>query len=199
MKKVPVLSVDFYEFKCPEEILNPIKDHLFNVQKFKKNENNLISTESLEFPDLEDWIHQCLDLVKKDKFTNVTYDLKISQIWANRTKKFQFHHKHYHPNSIVSGILYLNVNQGYGQTHFFMKDPWWHVHNEGFLKLTEGNNDYAVEIQGAPIPEEGKLVIFPSSIMHTTHPHTSLEDRFTISFNSFFRGTNNRFTLKLTL
>lgn len=199
MIKKPLLSVDFYEFQCPKDIYEPVKDHLKNSTEFRKNENNLISYQ-LQNDAMEAWINDCLSKVQQDKFTGSSFELKVTTIWANKANKLQFHHKHFHPNSIVSGILYLNVNEGYGKTNFFMKDPWWSIHNEGFLKLLDGNtNDASVEILAQAEPEEGKMIVFPSTIWHSVQPHKNMSARYTVSFNSFFRGTNPRHTLQLTL
>ena len=36
--------------------------------------------------------------------------LKIAQSWANYTKENQWHHKHAHPNSLVSGVFYVKAD-----------------------------------------------------------------------------------------
>jgi hypothetical protein len=33
----------------------------------------------------------------------------VTQSWLNWTKPGQWHHKHSHPNSLYSGVLYLDV------------------------------------------------------------------------------------------
>jgi hypothetical protein len=32
----------------------------------------------------------------------------ITQSWLNYTETNQYHHKHEHPNSLVSGVFYVN-------------------------------------------------------------------------------------------
>lgn len=199
MIKKQILSIDFYEFRCPKNIYEPVKDHLKNSAEFRKNENNLISYQ-LKNDAMESWINDCLKELQQDKFVGSCYDLKVTTIWANKANKLQFHHKHFHPNSIVSGILYLNVNEGYGKTNFYLKDPWWKIHNDGYLKLLDTNtNDAAVEIVAQAEPEEGKMIMFPSMIWHSVQPHKNMSERLTVSFNSYFRGSNSRHTLQLTL
>jgi hypothetical protein len=34
----------------------------------------------------------------------------ITQSWINYTENNEYHHEHHHPNSIVSGVVYLNSN-----------------------------------------------------------------------------------------
>ena len=50
-----------------------------------------------------------------DYFTTVynpkhQVNLKITQSWTNYTDKGQFHHKHAHPNSFVSGVFYIQTD-----------------------------------------------------------------------------------------
>ena len=35
----------------------------------------------------------------------------ITQSWLNYTEKNQYHHKHAHPNSLVSGVMYINSDE----------------------------------------------------------------------------------------
>ena len=34
----------------------------------------------------------------------------VTQAWLNYTKPGQYHHKHQHPNSFLSGVLYINAD-----------------------------------------------------------------------------------------
>jgi uncharacterized protein (TIGR02466 family) len=38
-------------------------------------------------------------------------NLKITQSWTNYTDKGQYHHKHEHPNSFVSGVFYVQADR----------------------------------------------------------------------------------------
>ena len=35
----------------------------------------------------------------------------ITQSWLNYTKENEYHHSHAHPNSFVSGVLYIDANK----------------------------------------------------------------------------------------
>ena len=35
--------------------------------------------------------------------------MRLTQSWLNYTKAGQYHHKHAHPNSFISGVLYLKA------------------------------------------------------------------------------------------
>ena len=46
----------------------------------------------------------------------------ITQSWLNYTETKQFHHRHEHPNSIVSGVFYINCHEEFDKIKFFKKD-----------------------------------------------------------------------------
>ena len=45
--------------------------------------------------------------------------LEITQSWINYTKTGQYHHKHAHPNSIVSGVFYIQAAKDVDRIYFF--------------------------------------------------------------------------------
>ena len=45
--------------------------------------------------------------------------LQITQSWLNYTNPGQFHHKHTHPNSILSGVFYMKTDPVYDKVVFF--------------------------------------------------------------------------------
>jgi hypothetical protein len=38
-------------------------------------------------------------------------ELYITQSWLNYTEENQYHHRHEHPNSVVSGVLYFDSDK----------------------------------------------------------------------------------------
>jgi hypothetical protein len=63
--------------------------------------------------------------------------LRLTQSWLNYTKPGEFHHKHAHPNSFVSGVLYLKAARERDKIYFYrdgyqqIKLPTdnWNLHN----------------------------------------------------------------------
>jgi uncharacterized protein (TIGR02466 family) len=65
-----------------------------------------------------------LDLRVKDYFQKVISPTDaitpyITQSWLNYTETNQYHHKHAHPNSIVSGVFYINCHEELDKIKFF--------------------------------------------------------------------------------
>jgi uncharacterized protein (TIGR02466 family) len=107
--------------------------------------------------------------------------LVITQSWANKASAGQAHHRHWHPNSFMSGVFYLTSGES-GQTHFFQKDPW-----RNFF-LVSGNSTADDRLTQTEMPIAGKLLLFPSSLVHSVAPFKSDDVRITISFNVFPEG-----------
>lgn len=181
-----LVSVPYYEFQAPDSLMNKLIEIVNNIN-FIKSEFNKVSETSLNIPDLENWINQCLHDVQIKVFPKLTSKLKITGMWANKSSKMQYHHKHSHANSIVSGILYLTDSIKGGNTIFYMKDPWYQIHNDGHI-LLDPNGNSTIEIQSNIQPKYGKLIIFPSTIQHNVTPIIDNSIRYTIAFNTFLDG-----------
>ena len=105
----------------------------------------------------------------------------ITQSWANYTDKGQYHHKHAHPNSIISGVFYPQADRESDRIYFYkdgyerIKVPtenWNHLNSESWWYET-----------GA-----GDLIIFPSNLTHMVQTKQGDGTRISISFNTFVKG-----------
>jgi len=104
--------------------------------------------------------------------------LKITQSWLNWTKPNQYHHKHAHPNSLISGCYYVNAHkdsdkiffyrEGYQQIKFPPAE--WNAYNSESWWYSVGTGD---------------LVLFPSSLTHMVQPVEGEDTRISLAFNTF--------------
>jgi hypothetical protein len=94
-------------------------------------------------------------------------------------------HLHLHPQSIVSGILYFSDEES-GKTIFKAPNPWYKVQIENFLQLTNKNSQLFLKQEIKP--ERGKLILFPSTVLHEVGVHTGNHSRYTLAFNTFVSG-----------
>jgi len=111
-----------------------------------------------------------------------TEDLLISQFpknftlngWRVKLMKSGYQKPHIHSSGWVSGVLYLKVPKK-------MKG------NEGSIAFSLHGYDYRKEKEDIPakehLPSEGELVLFPSSLFHSTIPFESDEERQCIAFD----------------
>ena len=120
--------------------------------------------------------------------TNVK--LGITQSWLNVTKSNEYHHKHAHPNSIVSGVFYINADPKLDKIYFF-KDEYQTI------KITARDfNTFNSESWWFPVGT-GDIVLFPSSTIHMVEHVKAEDDRISLAFNTFpigYIGDDNSLT-----
>lgn len=105
-------------------------------------------------------------------------NLKITQSWLNWTKPGQHHHKHSHPNSLISGCFYVNANKNTDKIFFFKED-----YRQLVMPPIEWNA-YNSESWWYPVGS-GDLILFPSSLTHMVQPVEGDETRISLAFNTF--------------
>jgi uncharacterized protein (TIGR02466 family) len=108
-------------------------------------------------------------------------EVYITQSWANYTKPGQFHHRHRHPNSWISGVFYVNADKENDKI-FFYKDGY----NQIDLPPSDWNqwNSKSWWFEA----ETGGLILFPSSLEHMVQCVTAENERISIAFNTFLKG-----------
>ena len=167
-----------------------------NKKQTYKNEGNLTSNNNYvlnekPFKDLK--LH--LDLRVTDYFNKVICPNNevtpyITQSWLNYTEKKQYHHKHSHPNSLVSGVLYLNSDEKFDRILFF-KDTY-----PGIVFETKNYNLWNSHSWYIPV-KTGDIVMFPSSLTHMVETKEGDNTRISLAFNVFVKGKigiNNKLT-----
>ena len=135
-----------------------------------------------ELKDLQTIIQQHLDNYFKAVYnTSNNVALQITQSWLTLSRKGESHHSHTHPNSVVSGVLYVNVAGNDGINFYRNEENLWFE-----LEPSETNyyNSYKIHVA----TKVGDLVLFPSSVKHGVNKVTEDIKRVSLSFNTFFSG-----------
>lgn len=104
--------------------------------------------------------------------------LRVTQSWINYTEPGQFHHKHAHPNSFISGVFYPQANKETDKIYFYrdgfqmikLPPQEWNVWNSESWWFEVGTGD---------------LVLFPSSLTHMVETVQGEQTRISLSFNTF--------------
>tara|TARA_R110000822_G_scaffold79520_2_gene190157 strand:- start:405 stop:1019 length:615 start_codon:yes stop_codon:yes gene_type:complete len=105
----------------------------------------------------------------------------ITQSWLNYTDKNQYHHIHQHPNSLVSGVLYINADEKYDKIKF-------HDKQYNCFKITPKDyNMYNSNSWWFPV-KKTDLVLFPSSTTHSVENKEGDNTRVSLAFNVFVKG-----------
>ena len=112
-------------------------------------------------------------------------ELYITQSWLNYTEKDQHHHKHEHPNSVVSGVLYFDSD--------IKNDKIIFSHSKGYQQISPkiDNKKFNLWNSGTwffPV-ETGDLYMFPSSTTHQVDTKQGTNTRISLAFNTFYKGT----------
>ena len=107
--------------------------------------------------------------------------LVITQSWLSLTGKGGSHHTHSHPNSIASGVIYINLAPNDGINFYRNEDQQWFD-----LKPRRQNyyNAYSYHIEASV----GDIIIFPSHIKHGVRQVEADIHRISLAFNSFISG-----------
>ncbi len=158
----------------------------------KKTTSNAGNTTSSENYVLE---NKTLNNLKKDLHTKVmNYFDKvictdnpitpyITQSWINYTKSDQFHHKHNHPNSLISGVFYISADKEVDSITFYKPYPDERIR----LHITKPNPFNSTNLR-FPV-ETGNVFLFPSRLVHGVDKKKGNNIRTSLSFNVFFKGT----------
>ena len=112
-------------------------------------------------------------------------ELYVTQSWLNYTEANQYHHKHEHPNSVISGVLYFDSDikndkilfshsRGYQQIKPEIDNTKWNLWNSGTWFF--------------PV-ETGNLFMFPSSTTHQVETKKGNNTRISLAFNTFYKGS----------
>lgn len=109
-------------------------------------------------------------------------ELQLTQSWMNTTKPGQVHHNHYHPNSIVSGVIYINAIDD--KDRIMLLDP-----TPVPYKFTVKEHNLFNSEEYHLSVKTGDIVLFPSLMFHGVPPVTANHDRVSLAFNSFWKGT----------
>jgi uncharacterized protein (TIGR02466 family) len=110
-------------------------------------------------------------------------ELYITQSWLNYTEANQYHHKHAHPNSVVSGVLYFDSD--------VKNDKILFSSNKGYQQISPEIKDFNLwnsETWFFPV-ETGDLFMFPSSTTHQVETKKGTNTRISLAFNTFYKGS----------
>jgi uncharacterized protein (TIGR02466 family) len=158
--------------------------------KWARNYQNWISESQdiLGSENFRDLGEKCQQIVK-EYFYNIMMvspkvEIYITESWLNKTEKGQSHHRHWHPNSILSGVLYLESEGETGNIRF----------------ITSQYDTLEFQVMGANVynskswsitPRAGDMLVFPSNTEHLVDYYEGEIPRISLSFNTFVRGEIN--------
>jgi uncharacterized protein (TIGR02466 family) len=179
--------VNFLNHNQREEIINFSKN--INLKKQDSLDGDALSSHYLE----DDILNRITSLKNCDDiFANLEKHIKnytdkigcgkckITNSWINIQKKDSRLLKHTHPDSIISGVIYLNTDEKSSKLYFYNPNQ--------IISWTrrELNTCYNNEYQYI-VPKNGDLFLFPSWLSHGSHIDiNNTDERMALSFNTSY-------------
>jgi len=108
----------------------------------------------------------------------VIQNLKLANAWININPKNSSNQTHTHPQAVLSGVYYVNVNEHSGDIIFY-NDAKLEALYGMFLDNNNRNTYQNIRYK----PKANKIILFPAWIPHGVDNNNSEEDRISIGFN----------------
>jgi len=164
-------------------------EELEHIKKLKRNKNKG-NTRSLDayvlrdrvFDNIKTKVESALEEYKNNIIVpNNELTLTVTQSWVNWTKTDEYHHAHRHPNSFISGVVYINATE---EDSIKFTNPQQSVFD---IPPKEFNmfNSLTWEL---PV-KTGDIIIFPSTLIHEVAiKKGSKDERVSLAFNVYPNG-----------
>jgi len=167
----------------------PANNGDYSVDKYILNTPELAPLKAKIMKAADNFIYTVLD-VKRNM------DFQMENSWVNRHYANDYSGQHYHGNSLISGVYYIDTD---GDTGAFVchKDKgnynlWTETVRVDFNYQDHGNdaklNFFNADAWGL-FPAKNDLIMFPSMMTHSVEENQSAKVRYSLAFNLFPRGT----------
>ena len=135
-----------------------------------------------EFHKFRTWIEeQCAIFLEHVMGEYVQDGVIVTDSWINICDKGGFAAPHYHTNSYVTALYYVNFNENHTPTYFAKTTGVQIYPNTPNLTLPQTNNTRFNQLDQV-IPNEGDLFMWPSTIIHGFKTNNE-DNRITLAVN----------------
>lgn len=165
---------------CKQQKSTSHTSFLGNAVSSHDDDRNFLLEINKLFPDIYDKLETAIE-----NYTSLTglRKQKIFNSWFNIQQKGSVLKSHLHANCILSGALYINVDDHSTRLYFTNPNNFVKYFEYNYDTLTDYNFEYFYIT-----PKIGDLVIFPSWLEHGSNGNQNLtDDRTVISFNTSLR------------
>ena len=129
-----------------------------------------------------------------DEYTKEYYNIKldgafyITRSWVLHHDPGHWSQPHTHPNSVISGVMYLNCDPKSGDIKFHKPENYYNHLNTGTLKFAFNDYHEATAEVWFLTPNVGDIYLFPSHLTHSVGRNESNITRVSLSFDVFVEG-----------
>lgn len=197
----PLFSIPFYRSNLghlPKDIYDtidkleyertPADNNFYSVNKYVLEIPELKILKNKIMNHLNFFIYDFLDVKDNMKFN-------IENSWVNKNLKGDWTPEHFHGNSLITGVFYLDANENSGPITFFKDKTHYNLWTEtvrvDFNYQDTGSNSTSNFYNAQSVqffPQKNDIIFFPSLLNHEVSPNESDRARYSIAFNTFPRG-----------
>ena len=178
--------------KIPRDLNKNEINFIHNERKRAvKNPGNLVSLnkyilDTHELKDLKSILTNHINEYFKTVFEpEKNVELYITNSWLNWNENGDFHHLHRHPNSLISGVIYIETVSGDSINFFNPNDLLGNIK----INTTGGTGKWTCEEWKCPV-DKNYVMLFPSTLKHRVDSRRCLcnNTRISLAFNTWFKG-----------
>lgn len=133
-----------------------------------------------EFAEIKQIALDAIDHYTKNVMCWDSNEFYLTQSWANVNSKDTRHAMHYHLNSVVSGVFYLQTLEHDSITFHSDTKPMIDIKRSNFNMWNSGSWEVPIR--------QNTVVVFPSMVTHSVNVNNTDTNRISIAFNTFVRG-----------
>ena len=183
----PVFPKPIYRTFLKKKLTKKDIQYANNIRLRHKNEGNTNSRNSYILNgkhfnklkiELENIVKNYVDNVICPQYNIKPY---ITQSWFNYTSSNEYHHKHAHSNSILSGVLYFTADPTFDSI-IFSRNRYEPMSIEKKSYNLYNSDTWKFSVQS------NQVILFPSDLMHQVEMKKGNNLRISLAFNVFFKG-----------
>lgn len=180
----PVIKVNIGRLLTEEElnVMNELGVYVPNKENLMSDNKRILSDPRLK--SIAEFCYNGLSFYKDQIFKPENeVHIYITQSWLNKTVKGAAHHVHYHRNSLLSGVFYVNAEWGKDRIFFESRSPEPILHMPAKEWTVDNSTIWHVPVR------TGDLVLFPSYIRHYVDNNEHDHERISLAFDTFAYGS----------
>nr|BAR36621.1 Putative 2OG-Fe(II) oxygenase [uncultured Mediterranean phage uvMED] len=179
-------------YKSIIEVNDDWLNYVKNIEYERNSVNNADMSKDYyileKLPDLKSKIQSCVeDFTKNFLKLSDKFNFYFLNSWSNKHNLNDWSHSHYHGNSLISGVYYLNTPENSGNIDFVKNNLNNNMFSESLVFDYKEDNFINTESVRV-VPKKGLILLFPSHLQHKVTRNKTNQTRYSIAFNMFVNG-----------